>query len=238
MSRKHGGRPLYGWSTQQQGGFRSPSPIRFVKADGKGALVKKNKLKELGEALERSFGHASLQKDSSEPKIEGPALEITDSTAQLTTKTNRVQSTTVVWMYSEAHGWRVFDKAWPGFDARDPEKMWWISNPAKNFSFAKVNRVLLDKYNFKIISKSKIDDENRRLLGEFKKDFHSRENEIREKFWKEYSSDEKFDEKDYYQNCYSCRKILSNRKNIRCDICRWMKCECGSCGCGYKHKRS
>lgn len=34
-------------------------------------------------------------------------------------------------------------------------------------------------------------------------------------------------------NCYSCKKSLDNSVDIECNICRWIICRCGACGCGY-----
>ena len=35
MSRRHGGRPGYGWSLRQQGGYRPPSPVRYYRVSRK-----------------------------------------------------------------------------------------------------------------------------------------------------------------------------------------------------------
>lgn len=36
-------------------------------------------------------------------------------------------------------------------------------------------------------------------------------------------------------NCYSCNAYLENSIQLECNICYWMLCACGACGCGYTH---
>lgn len=38
----------------------------------------------------------------------------------------------------------------------------------------------------------------------------------------------------YINHCYSCKKLISSQTQQYCDVCGWLKCECGSCKCNYK----
>lgn len=34
-------------------------------------------------------------------------------------------------------------------------------------------------------------------------------------------------------HCYNCKANLNNDVDIECNVCRWIICACGACGCGY-----
>jgi len=34
-------------------------------------------------------------------------------------------------------------------------------------------------------------------------------------------------------HCYACTSPLDNAVNQECNLCRWIVCYCGACGCGY-----
>lgn len=34
-------------------------------------------------------------------------------------------------------------------------------------------------------------------------------------------------------HCYNCKASLDNSVDIECNICKWIICTCGACGCGY-----
>lgn len=40
----------------------------------------------------------------------------------------------------------------------------------------------------------------------------------------------------YINNCHSCGKMVSSQTHSKCEVCKWYKCECGSCKCNYKRK--
>ncbi|MBM7704361.1 hypothetical protein [Metabacillus iocasae] len=44
-------------------------------------------------------------------------------------------------------------------------------------------------------------------------------------------------EKYRVSNCWKCSKHLSSYTDIVCYDCRWIKCDCGGCGCNYKAGR-
>ena len=54
MSRRHGGRPAYGFSMGQQGGFRGPSPGRVVYTNRKVKRVKEQSLNDFAKAVDRA----------------------------------------------------------------------------------------------------------------------------------------------------------------------------------------
>lgn len=37
-----------------------------------------------------------------------------------------------------------------------------------------------------------------------------------------------------YTHCYKCKKDLDNTIYYECNICKWILCSCGACGCGWK----
>ena len=37
-------------------------------------------------------------------------------------------------------------------------------------------------------------------------------------------------------HCYRCKKNLDEVNFAHCKKCKWMRCECGACGCGYKKR--
>jgi hypothetical protein len=39
-------------------------------------------------------------------------------------------------------------------------------------------------------------------------------------------------------NCYSCKKTIDSINNSICPKCKWIRCGCGSCGCGYSYYSS
>lgn len=39
-------------------------------------------------------------------------------------------------------------------------------------------------------------------------------------------------------NCHSCKKIISTNTHKTCNECRWVLCDCGSCGCNYVFKNN
>lgn len=36
-----------------------------------------------------------------------------------------------------------------------------------------------------------------------------------------------------FTHCYRCSRDLNSIDFGLCRVCRWIKCECGACGCGY-----
>jgi hypothetical protein len=36
-----------------------------------------------------------------------------------------------------------------------------------------------------------------------------------------------------YARCYSCKKSINSVEFAVCRKCRWIKCACGACGCGF-----
>ena len=34
-------------------------------------------------------------------------------------------------------------------------------------------------------------------------------------------------------HCYQCKDELDNSIHLECNICHWIICKCGACGCGY-----
>lgn len=38
-------------------------------------------------------------------------------------------------------------------------------------------------------------------------------------------------------NCYACKTLLDNSINIECNLCNWIICNCGACGCGFDRSR-
>jgi hypothetical protein len=34
--------------------------------------------------------------------------------------------------------------------------------------------------------------------------------------------------------CWCCKAPLDSDDEMACVVCRWLLCECGACGCGYK----
>lgn len=34
-------------------------------------------------------------------------------------------------------------------------------------------------------------------------------------------------------HCWKCQRDLSSLDDIECEVCGWLICECGACGCGY-----
>lgn len=40
--------------------------------------------------------------------------------------------------------------------------------------------------------------------------------------------------KDRRTVCHGCKKPLSTELNFICLTCKWLRCECGSCGCNYR----
>lgn len=34
-------------------------------------------------------------------------------------------------------------------------------------------------------------------------------------------------------HCYNCKEELDNETDIECNVCGWIICSCGACGCGY-----
>jgi hypothetical protein len=39
-------------------------------------------------------------------------------------------------------------------------------------------------------------------------------------------------------HCWSCWEKLNSRMDIQCNLCRWMICSCGACGCRYPQTSS
>lgn len=37
-----------------------------------------------------------------------------------------------------------------------------------------------------------------------------------------------------FTHCYRCKRDLNSIDFELCDVCRWIKCECEACGCGYQ----
>jgi hypothetical protein len=34
-------------------------------------------------------------------------------------------------------------------------------------------------------------------------------------------------------HCYNCQAHLDNATDVECNVCNWIICCCGACGCGY-----
>lgn len=39
-------------------------------------------------------------------------------------------------------------------------------------------------------------------------------------------------------HCYACKSNLDNYFDIECQVCKWIICDCGACGCGYTRSYS
>jgi hypothetical protein len=37
-----------------------------------------------------------------------------------------------------------------------------------------------------------------------------------------------------FTHCYKCKRDLNSIDFEVCKVCRWIKCECAACGCGYR----
>lgn len=35
-------------------------------------------------------------------------------------------------------------------------------------------------------------------------------------------------------HCYECKQELDSFLDVECNVCRWIVCSCGACGCGFK----
>ena len=40
--------------------------------------------------------------------------------------------------------------------------------------------------------------------------------------------------RERFTHCYRCKHDLNSIDFELCGACRWIKCECGACGCGYQ----
>ena len=44
--------------------------------------------------------------------------------------------------------------------------------------------------------------------------------------------------KERATHCYSCKKELNNIIDIECNVCGWIICNCGACGCGVENSKT
>jgi hypothetical protein len=47
-------------------------------------------------------------------------------------------------------------------------------------------------------------------------------------------ADAYFDMRGRFTHCYGCKRDLNSIDFSLCDLCRWIRCECGACGCNYQ----
>jgi hypothetical protein len=65
----------------------------------------------------------------------------------------------------------------------------------------------------------------------------AREERQREKIERKQERDARRKASMYRQaNCFSCQKFITTDTHASCNTCRWLKCNCGACGCRYGYR--
>jgi hypothetical protein len=147
----------------------------------------------------------------------------------------------VLWLHSPKYGRRVVDRRWPinqGALSRG-EKVW-VVNPEK-WTVAPADILEITKtYGFKIdAGEVTLQEQYQERIIDLHSQAKMSAHAIHlKKQGISVPTPSVFQHNDLHRaaHCWSCKDPLDSNDEMACVICRWLLCDCGACGCGYKRQ--
>ncbi len=159
-----------------------------------------------------------------------------------------------VWMYSPKHGFRVLDWRWPinNMGVSERHDVWLVKpvSPAplldqQDWSVALASLSEIRKHFMRIGVKSTTHPEE--TLEELKAIYEQKRLGLQteakkqahiihlEEFGIAVPNQTTMVHEGQHReaHCWRCKSPLDSDDDLACVLCRWMLCECGTCGCGY-----